>query len=110
MKSKKSNLAVQALDPESTVVAPLRRRTRAKPNDKRKLTQCEIVRSALERDIFTGQLPPESPLDEDLIAKRFSVSRTPVREALLQLIEAGLVEKPAHASLRAASRRRRSRL
>ncbi len=70
-------------------------RLRVKVPDTKKLTQCEIVRSALERDIFSGNLAPASPLDEDAIAKRFSVSRTPVREALLQLIEAGLVEKPS---------------
>jgi DNA-binding GntR family transcriptional regulator len=70
-------------------------RARVKVPDAKKLTQCEIVRSALEKDIFSGNLAPASPLDEDAIAKRFSVSRTPVREALLQLIEAGLVEKPS---------------
>ena len=70
-------------------------RQRPKNTTNRKLTQCEIVRGALEKDIFSGNLQPNSPLDEDAIAKRFSVSRTPVREALLQLIEAGLVEKPA---------------
>lgn len=70
-------------------------RGRVRTTETRKLTQCEIVRGALEKDIFSGNLPPDSPLDEDLIAKRFSVSRTPVREALLQLIEAGLVEKPS---------------
>jgi DNA-binding GntR family transcriptional regulator len=95
MKSKKAVPAASTADPGPLVASASPRRTRAKNGDNRKLTQCEIVRSALERDIFTGQLPPESPLDEDLIAKRFSVSRTPVREALLQLIEAGLVEKPS---------------
>jgi len=74
---------------------PTRARGRGKAHDAKKLTQCEIVRSALEKDIFAGLLAPATPLDEDAIAKRFSVSRTPVREALLQLIEAGLVEKPS---------------
>lgn len=72
-----------------------RPRGRGKAPDGKKLTQCEIVRSALEKDIFAGNLAPAAPLDEDAIAKRFNVSRTPVREALLQLIEAGLVEKPS---------------
>lgn len=74
---------------------PARPRGRVKARDEKKLTQCEIVRSALEKEIFAGLLAPASPLDEDAIARRFSVSRTPVREALLQLIEAGLVEKPS---------------
>ena len=72
-----------------------RSRGRVKAQDEKKLTQCEIVRSALEKEIFAGLLAPAAPLDEDAIARRFSVSRTPVREALLQLIEAGLVEKPS---------------
>jgi DNA-binding GntR family transcriptional regulator len=78
-----------------SAAAPVARRPRAKAADSRKPTQCEIVRSALEKDIFSGSLKPGSPLDEEVIAKRFLVSRTPVREALLQLIEAGLVEKPS---------------
>lgn len=76
-------------------VLPVRTRGRSKAQDTRKLTQCEIVRSALEKDIFAGRLAPGTPLDEEEIARRFSVSRTPVREALLQLIETGLVEKPS---------------
>ncbi len=66
----------------------------AKAPDGKKLTQCEIVRGALEREIFSGRLAPGDALDEDAIALRFSVSRTPVREAMLQLIETGLIEKP----------------
>ena len=92
MKAKKSASADPA-QPAASGAGLRNGRGKAAPG--RKLTQCEIVRSALERDIFTGQLAPESPLDEDQIAKRFAVSRTPVREALLQLIEAGLVEKPS---------------
>lgn len=95
MKSKKAVSAASAADERPAALPASPARGRLKSGDTRKLTQCEIVRSAIERDIFTGRLPPDSPLDEDLIAKRFSVSRTPVREALLQLIEAGLVEKPS---------------
>ena len=57
------------------------------------LTHAESVRVALEQDIFTGQLAPGASLDEETIARRFSVSSTPVREAMLQLIQSGLVEK-----------------
>ncbi len=56
-------------------------------------THAEAVRLALEEDIFIGRLLPGAALDEESIAKRFSISRTPVREAMLQLIEAGLVAK-----------------
>ncbi|MCE2878405.1 MAG: GntR family transcriptional regulator [Comamonadaceae bacterium] len=90
-----SKKVASAADYAPSAASASSRRTRVRNGGGRKLTQCEIVRSALERDILTGQLPPDSPLDEDLMAERFSVSRTPVREALLQLIEAGLVEKPS---------------
>ncbi len=90
-----SNPPQPALPEGATPPRVVRGRARIKGQDARKLTQCEIVRSALEKDIFAGNLAPASPLDEEAIARRFSVSRTPVREALLQLIEAGLVEKPS---------------
>jgi DNA-binding GntR family transcriptional regulator len=57
------------------------------------LTHAESVRLAIEQDIFTGRLVPGASLDEESIAQRFAVSRTPVREAMLQLIQSGLVEK-----------------
>lgn len=57
------------------------------------ITHSEKVRLALEKDIFNGVIAPGSSLDEEVLARRFDVSRTPVREAILQLIESGLVEK-----------------
>lgn len=57
------------------------------------MTHSEKVRLALEKDIFSGAIAPGSSLDEEDLARRFEVSRTPVREAILQLIESGLVEK-----------------
>lgn len=60
-----------------------------------KVTHSEMVRMAIENEIFSGRFAPGSPIDEDAISERFSVSRTPVREAMLQLIESGLVEKNA---------------
>ncbi|MEH6402614.1 MAG: GntR family transcriptional regulator [Sneathiella sp.] len=47
---------------------------------------------ALEQDIVTGTLKPGQKLDEAMLAKRFNVSRTPVREALGKLAASGLVE------------------
>lgn len=57
------------------------------------ITHAESVRLAIEQDIFTGRLVPGAALDEESIARRFAVSRTPVREAMLQLIQSGLVDK-----------------
>ena len=56
-------------------------------------THSETVRLAIEREIFEGTLAPGATLDEESIARRFDVSRTPVREAMLQLVQSGLVEK-----------------
>src|SRR3546814_20094817 len=41
---------------------------------------------------------PGEVLDEEALAARFSVLRTPVREAVLQLIQSGLVEKESRRS------------
>ena len=50
------------------------------------------LRRSLESDIVGGALPPGARLDETQLAQRFGVSRTPVREALLQLSAGGLIE------------------
>ena len=59
-------------------------------------TQAGTVRLAIERDIFNGLLAPGDALEEGRMASRFGVSRTPVREAIAQLAQAGLVTKRAH--------------
>ena len=43
-----------------------------------------------------GVLEPGGALDETELARRFNVSRTPVREAIRQLAASGLVEVRAH--------------
>lgn len=50
----------------------------------------------IEEEIFLGKLPPGSRLDEKVLAERFGVSRTPVREALWHLTSSGLVEMRRH--------------
>lgn len=59
-------------------------------------TQAETVRLGLERDIFSGKLVPGMALEEARIASDYAVSRTPVREAIANLVQCGLVEKVAH--------------
>ena len=56
-----------------------------------RLNLSEKIRAALEKQIATGRLAAGSRLDEQALMQRFKVSRTPAREALLQLISAGLV-------------------
>lgn len=51
---------------------------------------------ALEFEILEGRLRPAERLDEQALAERFGVSRTPVREALLELSARGLAVQQAH--------------
>lgn len=48
---------------------------------------------AVEAEIFSGVMAPGMRIDEATLVERFRVSRTPVREAILKLTEAGLIEK-----------------
>ena len=49
------------------------------------------IYTVLEENIISMNLPPDSKLVEDNIARVLGVSRSPVREALMQLENAGLV-------------------
>jgi DNA-binding GntR family transcriptional regulator len=51
----------------------------------------EALRDEIEQDIVTGRLQPGERLDEQSLADRFGVSRTPIREALMQLASTGMV-------------------
>ncbi len=55
------------------------------------MRRADALRDQLEQDIVTGTLRPGERLDEQGLAARFGVSRTPIREALMQLATAGLV-------------------
>ena len=61
-----------------------------------KQTRAEELRLQLADDIVRGVLAPGATLDETELARRFSVSRTPVREAIRMLGASGLVEVRAH--------------
>ena len=51
----------------------------------------ERIRDEIENDIVSGRRLPGEAIDESEIAARYRVSRTPVREALLQLQALGLL-------------------
>jgi DNA-binding GntR family transcriptional regulator len=46
----------------------------------------------LREEIISGVLPPGKPLAEPVLARRFRVSRAPIREALIELERVGLVQ------------------
>ncbi|MBI2354222.1 MAG: GntR family transcriptional regulator [Deltaproteobacteria bacterium] len=52
----------------------------------------EQLREIIEERIATGQYAPGMRLDETELANEFEVSRTPIREALMQLASRGLID------------------
>ncbi|KPH79017.1 GntR family transcriptional regulator [Bosea vaviloviae] len=59
-------------------------------------TRTETLRLQIADEIVSGVLAPGTPLDEQELAARFGVSRTPVREAIRQLSASGLVSVRPH--------------
>ena len=55
-----------------------------------------MVADALRAAIVDGRLPPGAPLRQDAVAKHFSVSAIPVREALRQLESEGWAKVEMH--------------
>ena len=51
---------------------------------------------AIRRKIFDGELKDGEPLRQDLLAAEFGISRTPIREALVQLEAEGLLRIEPH--------------
>jgi DNA-binding GntR family transcriptional regulator len=52
------------------------------------------VARMLQDQIISGKLPPGTRLGEESLARRFGVSRTPIREALLVLRSERLIDMP----------------
>jgi len=77
----------------TAVVTPDRRAAAA---DNGRRTLAEELRLQLADEIVRGVLGPGAALDETELARRFQVSRTPVREAIRQLAASGLIEARAH--------------
>jgi DNA-binding GntR family transcriptional regulator len=76
------------------VVAPASSATERSGRERR--TRADTLKDAIADAILSGELTPGQRLDEISVAKRFSVSRTPVREALKQLAAMELVEIRPH--------------
>jgi DNA-binding GntR family transcriptional regulator len=63
----------------------------------------------LSGQIKSGQLPPEARLQESSVAALFGISRAPVRQALAELEQRGLIEKAARRGYKVRAVKRRSR-
>jgi len=61
-------------------------------------TLADRLRMQISDDIVRGELAPGAVLDEMELARRFNVSRTPVREAIRRLEASGLVDARPHRS------------
>ena len=59
-------------------------------------TRSDMLASAIADAIVNAELSPGTRLDEQSLADRYQVSRTPVREALRQLATSGLIEMRPH--------------
>ncbi len=57
-----------------------------------KRSNTQKLKDALEEDIINGRLLPGDRLDHGALAKQYGVSRTPIREAVQQLVVSGLVD------------------
>ena len=55
-------------------------------------TTVRSILSEIKKDIVTLRLRPGARLSENELALRFGTSRAPVREALIRLVEEGLIE------------------
>jgi len=58
----------------------------------------EEIATTLADQIRSGELPPGSKLKQEILAKQFAVSRTPIREALLRLKVEGLIDQDGQRS------------
>ena len=59
-------------------------------------TLANVLRRRIADDILAGAIPPGARLDERSLAEEHGVSRTPVREAIQQLVSAGLATSKPH--------------
>lgn len=63
-----------------------------KPNAQKAPTLAAAIRQKLMEDIIAARISPGVRLDENELAERYNVSRTPIREALRLLAASGVVE------------------
>lgn len=61
-------------------------------SERKRGSGAKMVYDLLRDEILNLQLPPGSPIDEVVLAERFGMSRTPIREALVRLSSDGLID------------------
>lgn len=71
--------------------ATMSKKPAAAPTERKRGEGVKFVYEILRDEIIDLTLPPGSPIDEIQLAERLSMSRTPIREALVRLAGDGLV-------------------
>lgn len=66
-------------------------KTGTPPSQRKRGSGARHVYDVLRDEILSLSMPPGSPIDENTLAERLSMSRTPIREALVRLAGEGLV-------------------
>lgn len=89
MKSAKARESVA--DPDRAVARVAPARSKMRPSGIVRTTAATAVYRELHAAIVSMQIKPGDSLNEKALTERFGVSRTPVREALIRLVEDGLV-------------------
>lgn len=69
-------------------------------SDAKEHTKSESLTEYLIEAIVNGELEPGSKISEPELAKRFSVSRGPLREAIMRVEALGLIERIPHVGAR----------
>jgi Bacterial regulatory proteins, gntR family len=98
MRRSRAALPAEAQPPMQVVTAASTRADVPSAADPRPRTLAARLRMQISDEIVRGELAPGVVLDEMEPARRFKVSRTPVREAIRLLGASGLVEERPHRS------------
>ncbi len=74
-----------------------------RPVGRPKGTAAQLIYDSVRNSILNLEMPPGSDLDENALVEKFGVSRTPVREALINLSNDGLVNLRSNRGARVSS-------
>ena len=62
-------------------------------SDEQRISQFEKGLMGLRELVLSGEIPPGTRMRETAISERLGISRTPLRQAMTQLIDEGLLER-----------------
>ena len=90
----------EATDDATSTARPGPRSTGTARAREGKLSARDRITERLRTDVLAGVLPPDEPIREVALAERFGVSRGPVRDALLQLSQEGILVAEPNCGMR----------